>query len=378
MFYKKLESGKYRFFEKFFDEHLKKWRQVTVTMNSKSRVSQSEARDRLSQKIDLIQSTADFAEEETNLTIQEVFDDWQKIRKEELKPSTFHVGKMAFNTFLKRFGEMDIKEINPTQIQSFLFNSQLSPSTRRLRKNSFNLLFTYAKNVGYIEVNPIERVVLPKEKNTIEELKKKQNKFLNLEEMRIILEKNKPIEKDIRKLLIYEFLFLTGLRIGEVQALRWEDVDFEKKTLAVTHTLNHQGTSEKSRQLLSPKTINSYRAISINDRCLEILNYFYSHLTDESFIFVNKHGDTYCYSILARHFKKACQVLGEETSQRKYTLHMLRHSHISLLIEMGIPIKTIMERVGHSNEQMILQIYSHVTKKMEEDLANKLKDFSVL
>lgn len=378
MFYKKLESGKYRFFEKFFDEHLKKWRQVTVTMNSKSRVSQSEARDRLSQKIDLIQSTADFAEEETNLTIQEVFDDWQKIRKEELKPSTFHVGKMAFNTFLKRFGEMDIKEINPTQIQSFLFNSQLSPSTRRLRKNSFNLLFTYAKNVGYIEVNPIERVVLPKEKNTIEELKKKQNKFLNLEEMRIILEKNKPIEKDIRKLLIYEFLFLTGLRIGEVQALRWEDVDFEKKTLAVTHTLNHQGTSEKSRQLLSPKTINSYRAISINDRCLEILNYFYSHLTDESFIFVNKHGDTYCYSILARHFKKVCQVLGEETSQRKYTLHMLRHSHISLLIEMGIPIKTIMERVGHSNEQMILQIYSHVTKKMEENLANKLKDFSVL
>lgn len=378
MFYKKLESGKYRFFEKFFDEHLKKWRQVTVTMNSKSRVSQSEARDRLSQKIDLIQSTADFAEEETNLTIQEVFDDWQKIRKEELKPSTFHVGKMAFNTFLKRFGEMDIKEINPTQIQSFLFNSQLSPSTRRLRKNSFNLLFTYAKNVGYIEVNPIERVVLPKEKNTIEELKKKQNKFLNLEEMRIILEKNKPNEKDIRKLLIYEFLFLTGLRIGEVQALRWEDVDFEKKTLAVTHTLNHQGTSEKSRQLLSPKTINSYRAISINDRCLEILNYFYSHLTDESFIFVNKHGDTYCYSILARHFKKVCQVLGEETSQRKYTLHMLRHSHVSLLIEMGIPIKTIMERVGHSNEQMILQIYSHVTKKMEEDLANKLKDFSVL
>ncbi|MGF7486197.1 tyrosine-type recombinase/integrase [Lactococcus lactis] len=378
MFYKKLESGKYRFFEKFFDEHLKKWRQVTVTMNSKSRVSQSEARDRLSQKIDLIQSTADFAEEKTNLTIQEVFDDWQKIRKEELKPSTFHVGKMAFNTFLKRFGEMDIKEINPTQIQSFLFNSQLSPSTRSLRKNSFNLLFTYAKNVGYIEVNPIERVVLPKEKNTIEELKKKQNKFLNLEEMRIILEKNKPIEKDIRKLLIYEFLFLTGLRIGEVQALRWEDVDFEKKTLAVTHTLNHQGTSEKNRQLLSPKTINSYRTISINDRCLEILNYFYSHLTDESFIFVNKHGDTYCYSILARHFKKVCQVLGEETSQRKYTLHMLRHSHISLLIEMGIPIKTIMERVGHSNEQMILQIYSHVTKKMEEDLAKKLKDFSIL
>ena len=62
---------------------------------------------------------------------------------------------------------------------------------------------------------------------------------------------------------------------------------------------------------------------SINDRCLGILNYFYSHLTDELFIFVNKHGDTYFYSILARHFKKVCQFLGEEISQRKYTLHML-------------------------------------------------------
>lgn len=57
MFYKKLESGKYRFFEKFYDKKAKKWRQVTVTLNSKSRLSHSEARTRLNEKIEKIEHT---------------------------------------------------------------------------------------------------------------------------------------------------------------------------------------------------------------------------------------------------------------------------------------------------------------------------------
>ncbi len=52
MFYKKLASGKYRYFEKYFDENKRKWRQVTVTMNSKSRASQAEAKNKLSKKIE--------------------------------------------------------------------------------------------------------------------------------------------------------------------------------------------------------------------------------------------------------------------------------------------------------------------------------------
>lgn len=60
----------------------------------------------------------------------------------------------------------------------------------------------------------------------------------------------------------------------------------------------------------------------------------------------------------------------------QYNLHMLRHSHISLLVEMNVPIKAIMERVGHSDEKMILQVYSHMTPTMHENLLMKLNDFS--
>ena len=77
MFYKKLDNGKYRYFEKFFDKTQDKWRQVTVTLNSKSRVAQAEAKNRLTLKIEVP-------------SVQKVFEEWRKIRDEELKASSVH------------------------------------------------------------------------------------------------------------------------------------------------------------------------------------------------------------------------------------------------------------------------------------------------
>ena len=101
MFYKKLDNGKYRYFEKYFDNNQGKWRQVTVTMNSKSRVSQSEAKNRLSKKIEkrIKESTA--SKNEILPTVQEVFDEWRIIRDQEIKVSSQFVEVSAFNIFLK-------------------------------------------------------------------------------------------------------------------------------------------------------------------------------------------------------------------------------------------------------------------------------------
>ena len=60
-----------------------------------------------------------------------------------------------------------------------------------------------------------------------------------------------------------------------------------------------------------------------------------------------------------------------------FSSHMLRHSHVSLLTELGVPIKTIMERVGHKDEKTTLQIYTHVTKKMKEDVDEKLNNLEL-
>lgn len=375
MFYKKLSSGKYRYFEKYFDENQRKWRQVTVTMNSKSRASQSEAKNKLSIKIEKKLKEATVAErkekEKQEPTIQGVFEEWRVVRDEELKLSSINVEKNAFKKFLREFGREKISKVNGMQIQKFILSQNLAPTTRILRKTYYNLLFSYAKKVGYRDDNPMANVVLPRKKLSYEQIIKKQNKFLERQEIREVLDCLYKQRLHFRKALIYEFLFLTGLRIGELLALRWVDFNCERQTIQVKHTLNTHGVPAKRRQLLSPKTGHSYRCISLNNRSIEIINILSEECKDEEFIFVGNQGQTIDRNTLSVVFKKVCtKVLGEG----HYTLHMLRHSHISLLVEMNIPIKAIMERVGHSNEKMILQVYSHVTKNMQEDMLFKMNE----
>ena len=276
MFYKKLDNGKYRFFEKYFDENQGKWRQVTVTMNSKSRVAQSEAKKRLGNKIE--ECLLKNERENPKVTVNEIFLEWRKFRNEEIKVSTQHVEESAFKKFIRKFGNSNISEITSQTIQYFLLNSGFSSSTRSLRKSYYKLFFEYAVGVGYIKENPVSQVNLPRSRVKLEEVQRKQNKFLTREEMKTLLNYISQYDIHTKKGLLFEFLFLTGLRIGEALALRWKNVDVENKLLNVHHTLNCHGSVPNDRQLLSPKTIYSYRTISINDRCIEILEVF--HIKD--------------------------------------------------------------------------------------------------
>ncbi|MBL3717091.1 tyrosine-type recombinase/integrase [Lactococcus garvieae] len=373
MFYKKLDNGKYRFFEKYFDDNQGKWRQVTVTMNSKSRVSQSEAKNRLSKKIEkrIKESTA--SKSEIIPTVQEVFDEWRIIRDQELKVSSQFVEISAFNIFLKEFGNLKIREVTTAKVQKFFMGLRLAPATLSLRKTYYRLLFSYAKRIGYVKNNPIENIVLPKVKLTHEQLQRKKEKFLDKRDMRKLLDYLYQDKWHFRKALMFEFLFLTGLRIGELLALKWEDIDLDNQKLHVRHTLNIHGVPARNRELLSPKTSHSYRSLMLDNRSMEIIDFFSSEYKDENFVFVGTKKQTYGPDTLSRVFKKACtEALGEG----QYNLHMLRHSHISLLVEMNIPIKAIMERVGHSDEKMILQIYSHVTENIQSSLLTKLNDLT--
>ena len=93
MFYKELDNGKYRYYEKFYDEREQKWKQVTVTLKSKSRVSQAAAKRCLARKIDKILTTPT-KEELKNQKIKDtpfsqLLAEWEVIRASEIKPSSF-------------------------------------------------------------------------------------------------------------------------------------------------------------------------------------------------------------------------------------------------------------------------------------------------
>ena len=138
MFYKELDNGKYRYYEKFYDDRDKKWKQVTVTLKSKSRVSQAEAKRRLATKIDKILTTPTKEELKQQkyeaTTFSQLLAEWKTIRASEIKPSSFRSEMKCLQFFADAVGDLKLSEYTTQQIQSYLMSLNVENSTRKNRK----------------------------------------------------------------------------------------------------------------------------------------------------------------------------------------------------------------------------------------------------
>ncbi|HEM3629017.1 TPA: site-specific integrase [Streptococcus suis] len=372
MFFKELNSGKYRYYEKYYDDVEGQWKQVSVTMSSKSRVMQAEAKRLLAMKIEERLNVTSFVQKE--YTVNEVKEDFLKIRQLEVKESTYTQQEFILKQFFRQFGKEKIDKISKIHLQRYLLSFEWSNSYRRLVKTIISLFFDYSVKTGYLEENPMSQVVLPKNRKDVETLKAKQEKYLDREQMAVFIEYLIQHGEHTVFNLLVEFMYLTGLRLGEALALQWEEVYFEESVLEVKYTLRIRRGGEY--YLSSPKTVQSYRNVSYPSRVGEILQFLYSQKNNGFvFLFRDKPIRQDVFNLyIQRHFKKA----GIEKSENfKLTSHVLRHSHISLLAELNIPLKVIMDRVGHADEKTTLGIYTHVTEKMQNDVREKLDMFYV-
>ena len=379
MFYKLLDSGKYRYYEKFYDDREDKWKQVTVTLNSKSRVSQAEAKRRLAVKIDKILTAptkTDLSKQKIdNITFSQLLEEWKNIRQNEIKPASFKSEMNCLRYFIETVGDLKLSEYTTQVVQSYLMSLNIANLTRKNRKIYLNGIFGYAEKVGYILSSPVKNVVIPKVKADYEKLRKAQEHYISKDELSLVLSYCEEHNKDKRYALAMEFIFLTGLRFAEFIGIRYEDVDFEKQLLRIDHTIDYVSHKYDERVLQTTKTVGSVRTIILSERCFEIIDYFKVNCLDEVFIFVTERGQIMRQPKLYQFIKDRCDtVLGKG---KAYNIHMLRHSHISLLAELGIPIKAIMERVGHVDESITLRIYSHVTETIHDEVREKLNQINL-
>lgn len=374
MFYKELDNGKYRYYEKFYDEREQKWKQVTVTLKSKSRVSQAEAKRRLARKIDKI-LTAPTKEELRKQKIKDtpfsqLLAEWEVIRASEIKPSSFRSEMKCLKFFMDAVGDLRLSDYTTQLIQTYLMSLDIQNSTRKNRKIYLNGIFGYAEKIGYISESPVKSVVIPKQKVDYEKLKKAKEHFISKEELGLVLSYCESHNKDKRYALAMEFIFLTGLRFAEFIGVRYQDVDFESHLLKIDHTIDYVAHRYDERVLQTTKTVGSVRTIALSERCLAIIDYFRLNCLDEDFIFVTDQGNIMRQPLLYKFIKDICDtVLGEG---RAYNIHMLRHSHISLLAELGVPIRAIMERVGHRDPSITLTVYNHITQNVQDEMRGKL------
>ena len=372
MFFRELENGKYRYYEKYFDLEENKWKQVSITLTSKTRQAQKQARMLLEEKIENKKENIEKEKTEVRkITVKEAYEEYLNIRKSELKRSTFKSQKYTIIGEIRKLEDYLLMNVTSRIVQNILLELPCSAEHRKNKKVLLNLFFKYCLNVGYISENPIDNVVLPKGKKNLKKVRKKQNKYLTRAEVVQYLNFLEKEEKNQRVRLIVEFMYLTGLRFGEVLALTLEDIDFGNKTLEVKHTLHTSG-SKAEIFLDSPKSLASYRVIGISDRVLEIIEEYLFIEKEGRFIFT-KNGNPFMIFSFNDFLKRSFKRSGiQKEEDFVLTTHVFRHSHISLLAELEVPIKAIMERVGHTNEKMTLGVYTHVTEQMKFNITEKL------
>lgn len=145
----------------------------------------------------------------------------------------------------------------------------------------------------------------------------------------------------------------TGMRLGELLALRWRDVHLGERYVEVTSTLQKDGRT------VTPKTAGSRRRVALSDAAAEALSRLERSL-DRVFPFTHAQVDA------------AYRKIADELNLPARRFHDLRHSFATLLLAAGRPAKIVSEMLGHSNISTTLDLYSHVTLSMQEDAARAM------
>lgn len=151
----------------------------------------------------------------------------------------------------------------------------------------------------------------------------------------------------------------TGMRVGEICGLMWEDVDFERKLLLVKRT----AARIKNKVILKdPKTKSSRRVIDLPGIALEVLR---EARKEGGMVFPREDGDTCCPAAVGMGVKRLCRSLGLNIS-----VHGLRHTHASHLMRENVHIKVVSERMGHANPGITLGTYTHTLPSQQRQAAD--------
>lgn len=371
MWMEELPTGKYKFFERYKDPYTEKLKKVSVTMEKKTPQARNQAalllQEKIKQKLNKKQVES--------ITFEEIYKLFYKSWSQTVKESTKHNCKsidkkmkevIPSDTLLANLDRRFLQEAIEKVIET---NGHIAAKKVRHRLRG---IFKYAVQYSYIENNEVDYTTIPQKPKTLEELEKKRNNFLTMDEIKALVNVLNGREYHQKYADMVLVLSLTGMRYGELTALQLKNIDFQNNKIEITGNFD---SVNKIKTL--PKTTNSIRTIKVSKTVMEAIQRQIARLS-ERFQPLSNDDYIFCFERWNQPTTISCfiQVLkkyGKEAGIGKnLTSHIFRHSHISFLAESGLPIKSIMDRVGHSNAKMTLEIYSHTTQDMEDKLVDKL------
>ncbi|WP_255259689.1 site-specific integrase [Lentibacillus sp. CBA3610] len=325
--------------------------------------------------------------EESNQTFIEFANEWLKINKDskDVKPGTIRVRVHEIGKWLPYLSRLKLKNITRKRYQDALIDLKdqgYSDSTMSGINRTGRMIFRKALEMELIKKDPTEFAYLKKDKKTIEQLKEEEiPKYLEKEELALFLETamDYGLEHDYLMFLILSY---TGIRVGELVSLKWKDVDFVNHTISITKTYYNPNNNTLEYLLVTPKTKKSRRKIIVDEEIInalkehkEVQDQIIKQLGDgyynKDFIFAKmerQHG----YPIVIKTVQnRMARLLSLAELNTNLTPHSLRHTHTSLLAEAGVALEQIMDRLGHSDDQITKDVYLHVTQEMKKEASHK-------
>lgn len=373
-----LKNGKVKFIEYYKDPYSNKRLKKSINMDKDTPQNRNKARRHLNELIENALSK----KSKDSITIEKLFNLFYEDWIISVRPTSVRTYRSVDRRILSMFPKDCLVENIDRRLLQEIANDlyQFGFSNESLKKHYSRLkqIYSYGVRQDYITNNEIEHVVFKTKKMTREQLDEKEMNYLTVDEARKIINYFKS-RKDINHYYrILTILFYTGMRIGELFGLKEENVDVENKTIKIVGSYDYV---EKKKG--DTKTVASYRKIDVNDEVIKMIQETlisnqqrFSEETlsknEEKYIFISETGMPQTGSSFDSTLKRTAWKLGFD---RNISCHTFRHTHISILAEMRIPLKAIMQRVGHVKSDTTTNIYTHVTENMKNELVEKLENY---
>ncbi len=289
-----------------------------------------------------------------------------------VQEATRHTNLEVLRRIFPKIGNKKINLITKDYLQRFIreLESKYSEAYVSAIYYAINKVFKYALLKDYIQINPLSKVRLRVDRDTV----KAEKHFWEPADFERFIKE----VQDIEYKAFYTFSFWMGTRRGETLALQWKDVDFNNKSVSIHKTVTKR-IKNKDWALTTPKTKNSIRNITMPDVVVDILHTLY----DKQKVMYGFNNEVFLFGYYRpmpedyprRYMEKLINEVNQDTKAKidRITIHEFRHSHASYLINNmsdQFTVYDIAKRLGDTVET-VLSTYAHQFKNADK----KLSDF---
>ncbi|MFZ7120735.1 MAG: tyrosine-type recombinase/integrase [Eubacteriaceae bacterium] len=370
-----LGNGKYRIFVSAGTGSGGKRKRYTKTITASSDLKAEKELAKFVASVD----SQNFVEP-SKITLEQFINKWMQDYGEKnlsLKTQSTYMG-MLDKRIIPSIGHLQLNKLKPLHIVEFInemyrvrLDDKKKPISDKTVYNHYRLLNTIlnaAVRWRLLDVNPVTNVDPPK-------YKKAEAKYYTAEDIQLMF--NKLQETPLKYQVSIILAIATGLRLGELVGLKWENINFKNNYITISKAKYY--TPQNGTFMASPKSQTSNRKISIPVYLVDLLKLHKSEQDerakllddkwiDSRFILTQWNGNGMHPETPSKWWKKFVRKNG----LKEITFHQLRHTSATILMDLGLNIKAISKRLGHASTEITSRTYVHAVEETDKIAAEKI------